>query len=411
MILPLITLPYILRTIGMGNYGVYAYVYVLIQYFLLLNAYGFNYSATKQIAQNREDAEYINRIYNAIVACRLILLIVGIAIFVLLSPFLLNTVSKYWMFLMGTGVVLGDIFGSVWLFQGMEKMRYLTIVNVISKVVFALFIFIFIREPDDYVYIILLNSFGFLLSGLLSYIIARRQFRIKYVRPRWEEIKFQFKEGASLFGSTLGINLYRNANIFILNFFVSEVAVGIYATAEKVIKALQMITVPIAQALFPHLGNKFKSQTIKQNLKILFRVGKVYSIVLLLESVITVFVASEIIRVISGGGFEEAASLVKIMSVVILFGGLNYVIGMVGLVNLNRQKDFFIAVMISGIVSILFLISTVSFWGIKSAALSLVVSEILLFGLCIFSIRRLISDNRKVVNDGKESNNPSIFDN
>lgn len=389
VLLPLITLPYILRVVGMANYGIYSYIYVLIQYLLLLNAYGFNYSATKQIAQERDNPASVNQIYNSIVKCRLILFIAGIIFFVLLSPVLLNTRDQVMMFLMGLGVVFGDIFSSVWLFQGMEKMRYMTIVNVISKSIFTVLIFIFITTAGDFKYIILLNSFGFLLTGLLSIIIARREFKIRFVTTTWDEMKYQFKDGFALFGSTIGMNLYRNANIFILNFFVNEAAVGIYATAEKVIKALQMITVPIAQALFPHMGYRFKAQSVQDNLKILFKVSKFFAIILSVEFILTLIFSPWIIRIIAGEHLGEAVLLVRIMSVVILVGGLNYVLGMVGLVNLNKQKIFFIAVMVSGIISIIFLLLTVKSIGIKSGAWALVISEIILLMLCLWNFKKI----------------------
>ena len=389
VILPLITLPYILRVVGAANYGVYSYVYVIVQYLLILNTYGFDYSATKQIAQNRHNVDEVNKIYNTVIACRVLLLLGGVILFGILSPFLLGTHTKYVMFLMGLGIVIGDTFNPVWLFQGMEKMRFLTIVNFISKSIFTILIFLLIREEDDFILIILLNSSGFLLAGLISTIIARKQFNIHFVRPKWSDMKIQYKEGLSIFGSTVGINLYRNANIFILNFFVSEAAVGVYAAAEKVIKGLQMITVPIAQALYPHLGYKFKTQPLGQNLCILWRVSKVYGSILVLELIVTYLSASWLVEVICGAGFSDAVQIVKIMSFVILFGGLNYVFGMVGLVNLNRQKDFFLAVMISGAVSVMFLLSTISFLDIKSAALALVISEVVLFILIMISIKKL----------------------
>ena len=65
MVLPLVTLPYMIKVIGMENYGIYSIVYALIQYMLLLSSYGFNLSVTRQIAQNRDNHDVVNGIVNA----------------------------------------------------------------------------------------------------------------------------------------------------------------------------------------------------------------------------------------------------------------------------------------------------------------------------------------------------------
>ncbi len=91
VVLPLVTIPYILRIVGVANYGVYSYVYVLIQYLLLFNQFGFNYSATKQIAQHRNNMVFINRIYSSVLIFRILLLIAGVIVFIILSPLLLDT--------------------------------------------------------------------------------------------------------------------------------------------------------------------------------------------------------------------------------------------------------------------------------------------------------------------------------
>lgn len=389
VLLPLITLPYILRVVGASNYGVYAFVYALVQYVSLVNTYGFNYSATKQASQCRNEKDQLNKIYNAIIACRLILAFGAIILFLSLSPWLLETRDKMLMFWMGLGIVLGDTFIPVWLFQGVEKMRYLTIINVISKLIFTILIFIVIRETKDYIYIILFNGLGYIVAGICSTIIAKKMFGLDFSMPTWSDIKFQFKDGLAVFGSNIGMNLYRNTNIFILKFFVSDAAVGIYASAEKIIKGLQMAVSPIAQALFPHLSYKFKTLPLGKSIDLLLRVCRKFSVLLLIISGVAFIGADLLTELLCGKGFTDAVSLIRIMSLVILFGGMNYILGIVGLINLNEGKSFFYAVMVSGIASVLFLFLFVSKYGNFAAAWALTLSEILLFILCIYKLYKL----------------------
>lgn len=393
VLLPLITLPYILRIIGSSNYGIYAYVYALIQYLLLLNTYGFNLSATKQVVESGDKSE-LNIIYNSVIACRLLLLFGGIALFALLSPFLLDTVIKKWMFLMGLGIVVGDTFNPVWLFQGMEKMRYMTIVNLVSKSLFTVLIFVFIRKADDYPYILLINSLGYLLAGVTSTTIVKKQFGISFFISKWKDIKFQFREGLALFGTSVGTNLYGNANVFILNFFVGESALGIYAAAEKIIKGLQMLTSPITQALFPYIGKNFREKSIEYKLNRIKKLTGTLFFILIIPNIAVFFGADWLVKLFCGPGFEKSVLLLKIMSPAITLGTMNYVLGIIGLVNLNKQKFFFYGVTIAGCVSVLFVLLTASRWETLSASIAVPVSELVLLIICIANIAKI----RKSIN-------------
>lgn len=381
-LLPLITMPYILRVVGAANFGVYSYVMIIIQYCSIFNAYGFNFSATKQIAQDRDNTEHINQIYSAVISCRLLLFVLAAAIILMLSPLLLTTKQELYMFLMGLGVVLGDSLNPVWLFQGKEKMRYMTIVNSSTKIFFTLLIFVFIREASDFVYLVLYQSLGYLISGILSIIIAMRIFGVRYKLPTWQELVYQFKDGFAVFSSTIGINLYRNANIFILKFFVSDAALGVYSAAEKIIKGIQMLTNPIAQALFPHMSNNFKSHSLTENLKTLKKAALVLCGILLAAMVVTIVCSKWLVLLLCGEAFMDAVPLIRLMSLVIVTGGMNYVLGVVGLINLNQAKYFTYSILVAGAVAILTLLPIASIYGVFAGAFTMLEAEVILLA-CI----------------------------
>lgn len=381
LLLPLVALPYLLRVVGPSNYGIYSYIYVIVQYILLISSYGFDFSATKQISQNRNDLVMINRIFNSVIFSKLLLSLLGIVIFFAFSPLFIKTNENYILLIFGVGIVIGDVFIPVWLFQGLEKMRYLTIVNTISKLFFTLLIFVVIKNESDYKYILLLNSLGYLIAGFFSIVIVKRTLHFNLKIPRKDEITFQLKDGLAVFGTTLGMNFYRNSNIFILGFFVSDAMIGIYAAAERIIKALQSVISPIAQALFPHLGYKFSTLSDKESVNTLFKIAKPFSVLLILIVILTYFFSPYIIVFFGGSKFQDSIVLVKIMSIIILFGGLNYLLGIVGLINMNKKTVFFKIVIFSGFFSIVGLLIFVGKFGVLAASWSMVVSELLLLVL------------------------------
>ena len=389
VLLPLVTLPYILHTVGKANYGVYSYVYVVLQYVILFSTYGFNFSATKQIAQCRDDVQAVSRIYNAVIACKGIIAVLLSALLLLFSRLVFKDDVGVLMFFYGLGMVVGDIFTPVWLFQGMEKMKYMTIVNASSKILFTILIFIVVRASDDYYLLILLNSFGYMLAGLLSLVLVRFQFNIRFHRSTLNDIITQFKDGSAVFGSTFGMNLYRNANVIILKQFVSDDLVGIYSAAEKVIKGFQSIISPAAQALFPHLSHRFKGESVKDNTRLLRKISLPFTAVVVVVTIGVYLFAPLISEILCGSEFVATVPLIRIMTLVILFGEINYLVGIVGLVNMNGQTLFFRSVLITGLFSVVFMLICTPCWGIKAAAWAMSLSEILLLLLCLWSLYQI----------------------
>ena len=383
ILLPLITLPYILNIIGKGNYGIYSYVYMVVQYVIIFSTYGFNFSATKQISECRDDKAKVNAIYNAVIGAKILIAIVLILLLYAFSNVVFKDEHAPYMFMLGLGMVAGDIFTPIWLFQGMEKMKYLTIVNASSKILFTLLVFLLIRNQDDYILLILLNSVGYILAGFLSLILASRQFGMRLRMAPLRDVIFQLKDGSAVFGSTFGMYLYRNANVIILKQLVPNEIVGLYSAAEKVIKGFQSLISPVAQALFPNLSLRFKGASEADNIALLKRIALPFTAVVALISALVLVFAPWISDLLCGKEFSECIPLIRIMTLVILFGEVNYLIGLVGLVNLNRSRQFFRSVLVTGIFSVVFILTFAQKWGATAAALSMSLSEILLTILCI----------------------------
>lgn len=393
VLLPMITIPYLMSVLKEDGYGSYYYIYTLIQLIITISNYGFNFSATKSISQNRDDRQTVSTIFNSVIASKAIISLLVLLVIWGLSPFILKTSIEKLMFLAGIGMIIGDIFNPVWFYQGVEKMRYITIVNVSSKLLFTILVFFLIHSSDDLVLLLTINSAGYLLAGILSIVFVRKIFAINFHFVSVGDISKQIKEGAALFGSTMGINLYRRMNVLIMKWVVGDDAVvGIYSAAEQIIRAVQSVINPIAQALFPHFSQKFKKQNTDENLKMLQKIAKPMALVVILGAVVTGLLARPDWLALLGEKYQGTSFLIRLMLPVIVFGELNYLLGFVGLINLNKQKYFFSSVLITGIFSILVMLCTAYRLQEVSGAAAMSLAEILLFVLCV---ARLVALKKK----------------
>lgn len=387
LILPLVTIPYLVATVGSAHYGIYSIVYSIVQYALLVSNYGFSYTSTKQIAQNRDNIETVSWIFSSTILAKIILSAISI---VVCAGIVQLFFPKYMLvYLCGLGIILGDVINPVWLFQGMENMKYLTISNGVAKIIFTLLIFVFVRNSDDYVYIIFLNSIGFLTGGIVSIVIASFVFHIKFTLVGLKDAWKQIREGQVVFFSTVFTNLFNNSFVVILGLFVSEYSVGIYAAVDKIIKAAKILVDPISNALFPHVSRIFKENGNMENVSRLFHYGKVIGCLLLSIVVVLDLTAPFVCNIFLKSIADESIMMIRLLSPVIVLGGLNYVFGVVGLINLGSQKAWLKNLFISSLAGISFLLLTVKSIDIMAAVVGTIVAELSLFIMTIIELIKL----------------------
>lgn len=387
-ILPLITFPYLTRVLGPDKFGLVAFALAFIGYFQILTDYGFNLSATREISIYRDDKSKVSKIFSSVMASKFILMIISLAIMTLIV-FSFDIFRNEWLLYFFTfGLVLGSLLLPTWFFQGMERMRYISILNILISVIYTVAIFIFVRNPSDYLYVPLINSIGAIIIGTYSLSLVRRQFGVEFVKPSFNDIKHQMKEGWHLFLSTMAISLYTTSNRFILGLFAGNTIVGYYAVAETVGRALQGLVSPISQAIYPYFSKlqlDNRSKAIGQLKKILLIVG----VLSFLVSILLVFCAPLIVELLAGPEFAASIPLLQILVFVVFAVGINTILGIQGLVAFGYQEKFSKIVIFAGILHIFLLLGLIFVLGSLGAAIAVVITELIICLIEYMVLRRL----------------------
>jgi PST family polysaccharide transporter len=387
-ILPFITIPYLVRTIGIENYGLVAFAQSFAAYFVIFTDYGFSLSATKLISINRDNSQKISEIFSSVLFVKLAFVIFSVILSTVIIFSFKKFYSEYEIFYFSLLLLIGQMLFPVWLFQGLEKMKYITFINILIKLFFTLCIFIFIRQEKDYLYVPLINSLGFLVGGLVAFYIAIKQFNIKF-SFNLANIKNQLIDGWHLFLAILSTNIYRNANTFFLGLVSTNTAVGYYALASKIIISLQALMSPIGQSLYPHLSKKYHTISRKNAIKNLFSIAKYYGLVLFVI-VFLVFVFSNfIIKIIAAKPMIEAVIDMRVLSFVIFFGSFNYLFGTIGLINLNFERYFTKCIVFVSIFDIITCLTLGYFFKDLGASIAFIASEFFLLLLVLSKILRI----------------------
>jgi len=314
-ILPLITIPYIIRVVGTDKFGVISIVQALMNYMIIFSEYGFNLSATRDIAIHRDDKHKISQIFNSVLLIKMVLLLLTFFILTVIILVVPQFRAESTIFYLGLGLVLGQVLMPIWFFQGIEQMKYLIILNLVAKIFFTFLIFIIIKTPSDYIYVILLTALGNILAGLVGIGIILKKFKVAIIKPDFQNIIFQLKEGWYIFLSNFAIISYNNSNIFILGLFADASIVGYYSVAEKVTIAVRQLIGSFMGASYPHICNL--SNKSHRMIKEFFRTTFIPFALLIFFICISLFIFSDdIIYLLTGKYLKEASLLLKILSFV-----------------------------------------------------------------------------------------------
>jgi len=381
-VLPLLTVPYLVRILKPDYFGLIAFATATISYFIMLTDYGFNLSATRQISIHRGNLKKVNEIFNATIFIQAVLLLISFFIFSAIV-FTFEKFSRNWeLYYISFGMVVGHFLFPVWLFQGLEKMKYITIINVTTKITFTLLIFLVVKQQKDYLLVQVLTSLSFILSGIFSLLIAKFFFNISLFLPKKTIVLTQLKEGWFIFSSNLSISLFTTSTTFILGIFTNNASVGFYAAADKIINAIKGLNNPISQSIYPIVSKKIVENKI-EGIALILKFAKIIISSNFLISILLFLFAKPIGDFILGVDYQISIDLLKIMAFLPLIIAISNLCAVQGLYNLGKAylvSKYLIIISVSHLILMFLLIPH---FGLYGAATGVVITEI--FGT-LFSI-------------------------
>ena len=350
-ILPLITLPFLLRTIGAEKCGILEFVKSFSFYFTTLIGYSFRYSATKQMSQHKHDKLAIGQIFGAVYAIQLVATLVSFVVLVLLLYLVpsLRLIKHYCLWFFSLAVV-SSLF-PIHVFQGLEKIKWAMLLNLLSKLLYLAGVFVLIREPSDAILVPILLVLVDTLRLVAAIYLIYRVLGIVIYRPTWSMIYRQLQEGWHLFLARLSVIFYTPIPILFLGSFVGPTSVVIYSLGDRVVSTTISMFEPFVQTLFP-----FASIRVTENRRIGFQfVGKIMLVsvgVLLLLSLSFWLLAASIVQLFAGAPMPEAAYILRLHAFLPCIITISTILGMAFLVPAGAGGQYTKIIFMTGLICI-----------------------------------------------------------
>ncbi len=350
---PLIILPYLFRVLGPSKYGLTELARAVTVYFLIVTDYGFSLSATREISVHREDKSRVSEVFACVLLLKALLVAVSLVLLSLIVFAVPQLRAEWPVYYLSFGSVFGMWLFPLWLFQGLERMKYIPLLNVTAKTLVIISVFIFIHSADDYLYAPLLQSAGTILIGLGGLILALWVFPVHFRFPSIAALRRELANGWHLFLSRLAVTLYTTSNIVILGLLTDPACVAYYAAGEKIVRAVSdALLVPLSQAIFPHVG-RLASQSQPAALRFTARVAKLAGAITLLLSVGLYLAAPYLAALVMHQESAPGLAVIRILSPLPFVVILSNLLGVQVLVNFGLQHLLTRILTLAGVLNVL----------------------------------------------------------
>lgn len=385
-IIPLLTLPYLTRVLGVEGFGIYSLTLSLAQYFVILIDFGFNLSASKKIAEHQDNPEYISKVFFETLYSKSILCAISILIIILLT--ITSTHAVIQSELIYTVLMLiGTTLMPAWFFQGIEKLSVVTNLMIVAKLSMLPLFFIFVHSDADIKYAVIIQSSMNLLAGIIAIIYIYRKKLVRVVNFSSLKIAHTLKDSFPIFFATLSISLYTMSTTIIIGMFSNVYEVSIFTAADRVKGAILGIFLVLGNAFYPRINSLLvnkKEEAYSLIRKIFYWQGG-----LCIAITICVIVFSKLItKIMFGSEYSEVSTLLILFSPVYILVIQSTVLANYILLPHGYKKSYTILPMISAVIHIPLCAYLASKYGAWGGIISIITIEALSFICLIMILKR-----------------------
>ncbi len=371
ILIPLITYPYLIKVLGKEVYGLVVFVQAIVAYLVIIVGFGFNISATRQVSIHRDNKEKLDEIVSSVLIIKGYLFLICCIIIGFLIVFIPKAYGYEALFLLSMWACLHDLVFPIWYFSGVEQMKYITYITLLSRLVFLGLIFVFIHSSADYLYVPIIYGIGAFAAGSVALIMIFGNHKIKFKWQPIQNLKYYFKDSIPIFICNVSTVLYVSTNKVIVGTFLGMTEVAYYDLAEKITSILKIPLNTLSQSLFPKISKDKNINFVKK----VFWISLLFNILLY---ILTLLFSQYVILILGGQQMLPAKLIVNILALTVPIVSISGILGVQLLIPFGYNIDVTRVVVISGmfyLLLILFLLF-LGFFSIINISIIAVLTEV-----------------------------------
>jgi O-antigen/teichoic acid export membrane protein len=381
VLISLITMPLLITSLGVDRFGLVNLALSVVVLANIFVSFGFNLSAPREVAINQRDNSALSNLVSDIFSAKLILASVA-AVSILVGVYGFNLFPEYQTILVFSLLLLfSEATMPLWFFQGMEKMKLISIANIFSKLLFLMGIVLFIHNPEQAKWVNMLLGGTALSINLLLLTYIHYEMDIVFFIPKIKRLIESIQANTLFFLSILASHISVNGGLIILSFYASPSILGMFSLAEKIGLVLRMFPALVIQAVYPN-ASKLYHQDKEAFYGYAIRISKWAFFIGLLISLGTHFAAPYIIQILSKEILPEAVVFLKILAFVPLLACINNINVVLFLVK-NQKNLMFKSSWMMCLYMLITSVTLTHYFGGTGLSFALISSELMVFFICI----------------------------
>lgn len=357
ILIPFISYPYLIRVLGKETYGLVIYAQVVVSYLLIFVSFGFEAYATKEVSINRDNKKKLSEIFSSVLAIKTVFFVIALFFLWIIMLLITEDNGNKLLFWLSMWICLNDVLFPTWFFQGMEKMKYITIITLISKSIFLALIFVMVKGPEDFLMVPILYGIGAIISGLIAFYIVLKKEGVIFFIPKINTLIGYIKGSTDFFISTVFIKLFVSSNKFIIGTFLGLTELAYYDLADKIITLFRNVPTDVVKLTIYPLVAKTK------NIKLVRTTTVIMSIYAIFAVVFINLAAPILIRLLGGENMMPCLNILRLYTIIIITNNLSNYYITIGLWSLGYVKVFRNMMMLS---SVFYLLLYLIFWMFDS---------------------------------------------